>query len=53
MELARALGELQKSDYKFKRFIIQQNYQGEEYPFLGSTEFGEFAEKHLQRKVVA
>lgn len=53
IELARALGELKNSGYKFKRSIILQSYDGEEYGLLGSTEFGEFAGKHLQRKVVA
>lgn len=53
IELARALGELKKSGYEFKRSIILQSYDGEEYGLLGSTEFGEYAARHLQRKVVA
>jgi len=53
LEIARGLGELKKSGYKFKRTIILQSYDGEEYGLLGSTEFGEFAAKDLKRKVVA
>lgn len=53
IEVARALGELKKSGYKFKRTIILQSYDGEEYGLLGSTEYGEFLAKQLQKKVVA
>lgn len=53
IEIARALGALKKAGYKFKRTIILQSYDGEEYGLLGSTEFGEYAAKSLQRKVVA
>lgn len=53
IEIARALGALKKAGYKFKRSIILQSYDGEEYGLLGSTEFGEYAAKSLQRKVVA
>lgn len=53
IEVARALGALQKSGYKFKRTIILQSYDGEEYGLLGSTEFGEYAASKLQKKVVA
>ncbi|OVF04847.1 putative zinc metalloprotease [Clavispora lusitaniae] len=53
IEIARALGELKKSGYKFQRTIILQSYDGEEYGLLGSTEFGEFAAKQLQKNVVA
>lgn len=53
LEIARALGELKKAGYKFKRSIILQSWDGEEYGLLGSTEYGEFAAKDLQRNVVA
>lgn len=53
IEVARALGSLKKAGYKFKRSIILQSYDGEEYGLLGSTEFGEYAAKTLQKKVVA
>lgn len=53
LEVARGLGELKKSGYKFKRTIILQSFDGEEYGLLGSTEFGEYAAKELKRKVVA
>lgn len=53
IEVARALGALKAAGYKFKRSIILQSYDGEEYGLLGSTEFGEYAAKHLQKKVVA
>lgn len=53
LEIARALGELKKAGYKFKRSIILQSYDGEEYGLLGLTEFGEWAAKSLQKNVVA
>lgn len=53
LEIARALGELKKLGYKFKRSIILLSWDGEEYGLLGSTEFGEWAAKNLQRTVVA
>lgn len=53
IEIARALGQLKASGHKFKRSIILQSYDGEEYGLLGSTEFGEYAAKSLQKKVVA
>lgn len=53
IEVARALGDLKKSGYKFKRSIVLQSYDGEEYGLLGSTEFGEYQARHLQKKVVA
>lgn len=53
IEVARALGALKKSGYKFKRSIILQSWDGEEYGLVGSTEFGEYAAKRLQKKVVA
>lgn len=53
IEIARALGQLKQSGYKFKRSIILQSYDGEEYGLLGSTEFGEYAAKSLQKNVVA
>lgn len=53
LEIARALGQLQDSGYKFKRSIILQNWDGEEYGLIGSTEFGEYASKKLQKDVVA
>lgn len=53
MEIARGFGELIKAGYKFKRTIILMSWDGEEYGLLGSTEYGEFAAKMLQKKVVA
>lgn len=53
IEVARALGALKDSGFKFKRSIILQSYDGEEYGLLGSTEFGEYAAKRLQKNVVA
>lgn len=53
IEIARALGALKASGYEFERTIILQSYDGEEYGLLGSTEFGEYAAKKLQRNVVA
>lgn len=53
LEIARALGELKASGYKFKRTIILQSFDGEEYGLLGSTEYGEYASKTLKHKVVA
>lgn len=53
LEIARALGELKKSGYKFKRSIVLKSFDGEEYGLLGSTEFGEYASDDLKRKVVA
>lgn len=53
LEIARALGALQKAGYRFKRSIILQSWDGEEYGLVGSTEFGEYAAKKLQKDVVA
>ncbi|KAM9933871.1 hypothetical protein OXX80_006519 [Metschnikowia pulcherrima] len=53
IEIARALGALKNAGYKFERSIILQSYDGEEYGLLGSTEFGEYAAKKLQKTVVA
>lgn len=53
IEIARALGALKAAGYKFKRSIVLQSYDGEEYGLLGSTEYGEFAAKSLQKNVVA
>lgn len=53
IEVARALGNLKKAGVTFKRSIILQSYDGEEYGLLGSTEFGEWAAKRLQKTVVA
>lgn len=53
IEIARALGSLKKAGYKFERTIILQSYDGEEYGLLGSTEYGEYAAKRLQKNVVA
>lgn len=53
LELARALGALKATGYKFKRSIILQSFDGEEYGLLGSTEQGEYFAKKYQRNVVA
>lgn len=53
IEVARALGALKKSGYKFERTIILKSFDGEEYGLLGSTEFGEYNADQLKRKVVA
>ncbi|PVH22350.1 hypothetical protein CXQ85_005378 [Candidozyma haemuli] len=53
VEIARALGELQDKGYKFKRSIILHSWDGEEYGLIGSTEYGEYAAKRLQKDVVA
>ncbi|CUM65363.1 uncharacterized protein PRCAT00002999001 [Priceomyces carsonii] len=53
IELARALGTLKASGYKFKRSIVLQSFDGEEYGLLGSTEQGEYFAKDLSRKVIA
>ncbi|CCE82677.1 Piso0_002414 [Millerozyma farinosa CBS 7064] len=53
LEIARALGELKANGFKFKRTIILQSFDGEEYGLLGSTEFGEYASKRLQHNVAA
>lgn len=53
IEIARALGDLKASGFKFKRTIILQSFDGEEYGLLGSTEYGEYASKTLKHKVVA
>lgn len=53
LEIARALSELQKAGYKLKRSIYLTSWDGEEYSLLGSTEFGEYASKFLQKKIVA
>lgn len=53
VEVARALGELKKAGYKFKRTIVFQSYDGEEYGLLGSTEQGEYFADKYKRTVVA
>ncbi|KAK6465991.1 membrane protein [Scheffersomyces coipomensis] len=53
LEIARALGALKASGYKFKRTIVLQSYDGEEYGLLGSTEQGEYFADKYKRKVVA
>ncbi|ODV81282.1 uncharacterized protein CANTADRAFT_46791 [Suhomyces tanzawaensis NRRL Y-17324] len=53
IEVARALGRLQKLGYKFKRSIILHSYDGEEYGLVGSTEQGEYFAKKYQKDVVA
>ncbi|OBA20888.1 Zn-dependent exopeptidase [Metschnikowia bicuspidata var. bicuspidata NRRL YB-4993] len=53
IEIARALGSLKRAGYKFQRTIILQSYDGEEYGLLGSTEFGEYAARRLQKNVIA
>lgn len=53
LEVARALGKLKDSGYKFKKTIILQSYDGEEYGLLGSTESGEYFSKKYQKNVVA
>ncbi|WPK24791.1 hypothetical protein PUMCH_002082 [Australozyma saopauloensis] len=53
IEVARALGDLKKAGYQFKRTIILQSFDGEEYGLLGSTEFGEYQAQDLKRKVIA
>ncbi|CAK7892130.1 vacuolar protein sorting-associated protein 70 [[Candida] anglica] len=53
LEVARAFGALKASGYVFKRTIILASWDGEEYGLLGSTEFGEYAAKTLQKNVVA
>ncbi|KAK6201652.1 uncharacterized protein RJT21DRAFT_120715 [Scheffersomyces amazonensis] len=53
LEIARALGALKASGYKFKRSIVLQSYDGEEYGLLGSTEQGEYFAETYKRKVVA
>ncbi|KAK6455897.1 uncharacterized protein RJT20DRAFT_51621 [Scheffersomyces xylosifermentans] len=53
LEIARALGSLKEAGYKFKRSIILQSYDGEEYGLLGSTEQGEYFADKYKRKVVA
>lgn len=53
LEVARALGALKAAGYKFKRSIILQSFDGEEYGLLGSTEQGEYFAKSYQKNVVA
>lgn len=53
IEIARALGQLKAAGFKFKRTIVLQSYDGEEYGLLGSTEFGENFSRELKRNVVA
>ncbi|KAG8202173.1 hypothetical protein GWM34_02748, partial [Candida africana] len=53
LEIARALNELKKQNYKFKRTIILHSYDGKEYGLLGSTEQGEYYAEKYQRNVVA
>ncbi|KAG2730788.1 hypothetical protein G9P44_005937 [Scheffersomyces stipitis] len=42
-----------KAGYKFKRTIVFQSYDGEEYGLLGSTEQGEYFADKYKRTVVA
>ncbi|KAJ9109425.1 hypothetical protein QFC19_002177 [Naganishia cerealis] len=53
IELARAFGQLKAAGFKFKRTIVLQSYDGEEYGLLGSTEYGENYAHDLTRKVVS
>lgn len=53
IELARAFGALKDAGFKFKRTIVLQSYDGEEYGLLGSTEYGENHGDTLKRKVVS
>jgi len=53
LEVARALAALKKAGYKFKRSIVLQSYDGEEYGLLGSTEAGEYFAEKYQKTVVA
>ncbi|GBL50788.1 hypothetical_protein [Candidozyma auris] len=53
IEIARALGDLKQSGFEFERTIILKSWDGEEYGLIGSTEFGEYAAKRLQKNVVA
>ncbi|EMG47421.1 hypothetical protein SBY92_002879 [Candida maltosa Xu316] len=53
LEVARALNELSKQNFKFKRTIVFHSYDGEEYGLLGSTEQGEYYADKYQRDVVA
>ncbi|CAI5760394.1 unnamed protein product [Candida verbasci] len=52
IELARSLGELKNSGFKFKRSIVLQSYDGEEYGLLGSTEAGKYYAEKYQKDVV-
>lgn len=53
IELARALGLLKDSGFRFQRSIILQSFDGEEYGLLGSTEQGEYFAEELRKKAVA
>lgn len=53
IEVARALGSLKAAGYKFKRTIVLQSFDGEEYGLLGSTEQGEYFADKYKRNVVA
>lgn len=53
IELARAFGQMKALGYKFKRTIILQSFDGEEYGLLGSTEQGEYFANKYKRKVIA
>ena len=53
MEEAQAIGQLVKRGMKLKRTIVYCAWDGEEEGLLGSTEWVEFNEAELQKKVVA
>ncbi|ODV82781.1 hypothetical protein CANARDRAFT_204542 [[Candida] arabinofermentans NRRL YB-2248] len=53
MEIARGLTTLTKLGWKPKRSIWIGSWDGEEYGLLGSTEFGEYFAKELQKNLVA
>lgn len=53
IEVARALGKLKESGYKFKRTIRLASWDGEEQGLLGLTEAGENYSKEFQSKVIA
>ncbi|KAG7895553.1 hypothetical protein KL936_000261 [Ogataea polymorpha] len=53
LEIARALGNLQKTGWKPQRTIMLASWDGEEYGLLGSTEFGEYNAHDLSKKTLA
>ncbi|ODV97972.1 hypothetical protein PACTADRAFT_63658 [Pachysolen tannophilus NRRL Y-2460] len=53
IEIIRGFNELLKIGWKPERTIMFASWDGEEYGLSGSTEFGEYLEKDLQKKVVA
>lgn len=53
LELARALGEMQKTGWKPRRTIVFGFWDAEEYGLIGSTEFAERYAKELREKAVA